>query len=47
MSTINSLLKRLAVVFGPAPRSKLDPDTLSLQQWADLPAYHPHRDRAA
>lgn len=47
MSTINNLFKRLAAVFGPAPRTSVDPEALSLQQWADLPAYHPRRDRAA
>ncbi|SHF93285.1 hypothetical protein [Devosia limi] len=47
MSTMNNLFKRLAAVFVPAARPSIDPDALSLQQWADLPAHHPRRDRAA
>jgi hypothetical protein len=46
---MSSLIQQLGRLFaglfasGPAP---LDPDSMSLHDWADLPAHHPVGDRA-
>lgn len=40
-----SILSRLVAWLGrsrPSPRSTPQPDCMSLQDWADLPAYHPN-----
>ena len=46
MSSLVTLLGRLfAGLFTPAA-TPLDPESLSLNEWADLPAHHPVRDHA-
>ena len=50
MSNLSQLLRHLVslLVAGLTPRdgAATHPDTMSLQEWADLPAYHPVADRA-
>jgi len=45
MSTINRLTLRLARLLAEPERQGVDIEAMNLRQWADLPAYHPHRDR--
>jgi len=46
MSSLSRKLRRLlAGLFAPAP-APLDPESMSLHDWADLPAHHPRHDRA-
>ena len=46
MSTLSTFIRRIARVFATTPQSGADLDTMSLQQWADLPSYHPITDRS-
>ena len=46
MSTLIHALGRLFATLFSADRAPLDPDSMSLQEWADLPAHHPAVDRA-
>lgn len=46
MSNIAALLKRLLACASTPRPATLDPEALSLRDWADLPAYHPGADRA-
>lgn len=42
MSSLLNLLRRLFAAAHPTP----DPDRMSLNDWADLPAWHPRTDCA-
>ncbi|SEP60284.1 hypothetical protein SAMN05428969_0074 [Devosia sp. YR412] len=46
MSNLLKLFHRLVAVMLSTERTTLDPDSMSLHDWADLPAHHPSRDRA-
>ena len=46
MSNLITLLGRLFATLFAADPAPLDPDSLSLRDWADLPAHHPSSDRA-
>lgn len=46
MSSIITLLRRLFAALLEQDRAPLDPDSMSLQDWADLPSHHPASDRA-
>jgi len=45
MSTLIQLLGRLFADLFSSDSISHDPDTMSLRDWADLPAHHPVRDR--
>tara|TARA_R110002020_G_scaffold424468_1_gene633720 strand:+ start:5415 stop:5540 length:126 start_codon:yes stop_codon:yes gene_type:complete len=38
-------MRRLIARTSPTSRALRHPDTLSLRDWADLPAHHPHSDQ--
>lgn len=46
MSSILATLKRLWTRLSRDAIATPDPETMSLHDWADLPAYHPRADRA-
>ena len=46
MSSLLNLVHRLVAALFATPRIPTDPETMSLHDWADLPAYHPVSDRA-
>lgn len=46
MSNILAVLKRLPLLRRSVASRTPDPESLSLRDWADLPAYHPRNDRA-
>ena len=46
MSNLTAILGRLFAGLFSSDRATLDPESLSLRQWADLPAHHPARDGA-
>lgn len=50
MSSLALLLRRLVsatlATLTPRDAAAVHPDSMSLQEWADLPAYHPVADRA-
>ncbi|KFC68834.1 hypothetical protein FF80_01789 [Devosia sp. LC5] len=46
MSNLILLLRRLTSWLTPRDGTQTHPDQMSLQEWADLPAYHPLADRA-
>lgn len=46
MSSLVTRLARLVAGLFAADRAPLDPDSMSLHDWADLPAHHPAGDRA-
>jgi hypothetical protein len=46
MSTIATLLRRLFTALLEQDPAPVDPDTMSLHDWADLPPHHPAGDRA-
>ena len=46
MSSLINIVHRLAAALFTAPAILTDPDTMSLHDWADLPAHHPVSDRA-
>lgn len=41
MSSLATLVRRLVAAAFTAPRIPTDPETMTLRDWADLPAYHP------
>ena len=41
MSSLIKTVNRLVAALFTTPRIPTDPDTMSLHDWADLPAYHP------
>lgn len=41
MSSLAHLVRRLAAALFTTPAIPTDPDTMSLHDWADLPAHHP------
>ena len=45
MSTLLALLGRLAITLFSSDRAPVDPETMSLHDWADLPSHHPVVDR--
>lgn len=47
MSTVITLLGRLFAALLTAEAASVEPDSMSLRDWADLPAHHPSADRAA
>ena len=47
MSNIITLLSRLFTALLAQDQASIDPDSLSLHDWADLPAHHPSVDHAA
>ena len=44
MSNVITLLGRLFATLFAADQAPLDPDSMSLHDWADLPAHHPVGD---
>jgi hypothetical protein len=46
MSSLLPRLQRLFAGLFSTPRLPLDPENMSLRDWADLPVHHPSRDRA-
>ena len=46
MSSLIKTVHRLVAALFTAPSTPTNPDTMSLHDWADLPAYHPVSDRA-
>ena len=46
MSNIITLLSRLFTALLEQDQAPVDPDSMSLHDWADLPAHHPSVDRA-
>lgn len=46
MSIMLSRFGRLFATLFAAGPSSVDPETMSLRDWADLPAHHPSGDRA-
>ena len=46
MSILKQLINRLVASVFSRDRIPLDPESLALRDWADLPAHHPVRDRA-
>jgi hypothetical protein len=46
MSNIITLLSRLFTALLASDPAPVDPDSMSLHDWADLPAHHPSGDRA-
>ena len=46
MSSLLKTVRRLASALFTTPAIPTDPDTMSLHDWADLPAHHPLSDRA-
>jgi hypothetical protein len=46
MSNLFQMFSRLVAALVSSERSAPDPDSMSLHDWADLPAHHPVRDRA-
>jgi hypothetical protein len=44
MSSVITLLGRLFATLFSADRAPIDPDSMSLHDWADLPAHHPVAD---
>ena len=46
MSSLIKIVHRLVAALFTAPSTPTNPDTMSLHDWADLPAYHPVSDRA-
>ena len=47
MSNIIALLNRLFTALLATDPAQPDPDSMSLHDWADLPAHHPSIDSAA
>jgi hypothetical protein len=47
MSNIITLLNRLFTALLTSESSPVDPDSMSLHDWADLPSHHPSADGAA
>jgi hypothetical protein len=45
MSPFKSILLRLGRLIAETRTQQVDPDTMNLHDWADLPAYHPRVDR--
>jgi hypothetical protein len=46
MSTMLQMFGRLFAGLFSAGQTQLDPDAMSLHDWADLPAHHPSGDTA-
>ena len=46
MSSIITQLRRLFTALFAAEQVTIEPDCMSLQDWADLPPHHPASDRA-
>ncbi len=46
MSNILTLLNRLFTALLTVDPAQPDPDSMSLHEWADLPAHHPSAERA-
>lgn len=46
MSSLFTAISRLLAGLFTATRPAHDPDSMSLHDWADLPAHHPASDRA-
>ena len=46
MSNLLAILRHLLSWLTPRDGIKTHPDQMSLQEWADLPPYHPIADRA-
>lgn len=46
MSSLLQLIGRLFAALSAAAPAQPDPDSMSLRDWADLPAHHPSGDRA-
>jgi hypothetical protein len=44
MSSLFTRLARLVAGLFATDRAPLDPDSMSLHDWADLPAHHPSSD---
>ena len=45
MSSLIQRLSRIVAALFSARHVPVDPETMSLQEWADLPVYHPLCDR--
>jgi hypothetical protein len=46
MSTLIHSIGRLFAALFTTPSAPLDPEAMSLHDWADLPSHHPVADRA-
>lgn len=46
MSSAITLLSRLFAALFTADQATIEPDCMSLRDWADLPPHHPSADRA-
>ncbi|MGV8831545.1 MAG: hypothetical protein ACOH2N_06175 [Devosia sp.] len=44
MSSLTNLVRRLVARTSPVTRQRRDIDSLTLRDWADLPAHHPKSD---
>ena len=47
MSNVITLLSRLLTALFTSDAVSVEPDSMSLHDWADLPAHHPSGDSAA
>lgn len=45
MSSLNRLTSLLARFFAEPTRQGADVEAMSLREWADMPAYHPRKER--